>query len=176
MQLKYIYIVFCFLSLNVFGQKKKVINGDVINIENNKHFAVLMQDTTLSGNRFDSRFDSGIKNDGSAKFVNTMLPPFIIDSTLAVKCEEILQINDTDRVSFYDYTKDNYMNKLSNYIHLFMGYIDERCQLKVVVQFVTPKEFKRNKEIYDKELFLLALQKKLRFAIINMNYRVQRQR
>ena len=131
-----------------------------------KYFAILMQDTTLSGNRFDNGFDLGTnKNYSNTASNNFRLPAFIIDSTLFLRCEARLQKGDSS-ITFYDYSKENLISNLRKYIRLYIGYIDTSNQLNVVVQFLTKKEYKKNERMYSKELSLLALQRNLRFAIL----------
>lgn len=130
-----------------------------------KTFAILMQDTTLSGNRFDYRFDLANNKNYNTLSNNFLLPAFIIDSTLLLKCETRLQKGDSS-ITFYDYAKDNFKSNPKKYIRLYIGYIDTSGQINVVVQFVTKKEYNKNEKMYSKELSLLALQRNLRFAIL----------
>lgn len=138
-----------------------------------KYFAILMQDTTLSGNRFDNWFDAPGKNEYLTNPKGRIvLPAFIIDSALFFKCEERLLSPDST-VEFYSYPKypknNNKLKKnVKKYIRLYIGYIDGSGHKKVVVQFITPKEFEKMEHTYSKELFLIVYQKKLRFAIIQL--------
>jgi len=153
----------CQSSKEVASQK----NGIIISKNKfYKHFAILMQDTFLSGNRFDNWFELQVENNQSINPKNSILfPAFIIDSALFLKCETMLHDGDSS-ITFYDYSKQNLKISIRNYIRLYIGYIDGSSQLKVVVQFLTKQEYKKNEKIYRKELSLLALQKNLRFAIL----------
>lgn len=130
-----------------------------------KSFAILMQDTTLSGNRFDYRFDLATHKNYNTTSDNFLFPASIVDSTLLLKCETRLQ-KGSSSITFYDYAKSDFKSNPKKYIRLYIGYIDTSGQLNVVVQFVTKKEYKKNEKMYSKELSLLALQKNLRFAIL----------
>lgn len=164
------FIFFIGLSCCIYGQvmkgtlhKKGII---VHNSSFSKHFVVLMQDTMLSGNRFDNWFGLSVEGSRTVNPKTTIqLPAFIIDSALLVKSEERLLQNDSS-VTFYNYLKCMLTKKLKKYIHLYAGYLDTACQLNVVVQFVTLKEYKKDKNIYSQELWLMAQQKTLRFAVI----------
>ena len=154
---------YCQLSTEGTLDKKGII---IYNGKSCKYFAILMQDTTLSGNRFDNSFNLGThKNYSNTAFNNLRLPAFIIDSTLFLRCETRLQKGDTS-ITFYDYAKENLKSNLTKYIRLYIGYTDTSGQLNVVVQFLTKKEYKKNEGMYSEELSLLALQRNLRFAII----------
>lgn len=142
-------------------------NGFVIfNRPTFKCFAILMQDTTLSGNRFDNWFDMQHNNKASVSpQVTAKHPAFIVDSFLFKRCEEKLLHPDSS-VNFYNYSNDHLKENLTKYIRLYIGYIDSYGYKNIVAQFLKPREFKKKEYIYNKELFLVAKQKKLRFAII----------
>ena len=164
------FILFIVMSCCIYSQavndtirKKGVI---VHNRSFSRHFVVLMQDSSLSGNRFDNRFDSPAEINQSINPQRpVLLPVFIIDSSILLKSEEKLLSHDTS-VTFYNYSKDKLQKRLKRYIHLYIGYIDSTGTLKVVVQFVTPDEYINNERILSSMLWLLAQQKNLRFAIL----------
>ena len=169
------FLVLIILGVYSFAQsgqsnKKGLI---VFNKPSFKYFAVLMQDTTLSGNRFDNWFDAPEKNEyWTNPKGNIILPALVVDSALFLKCEEKL-LNPHSTVKFYSYPKypsnnDKLRENVKKYIRLYIGYIDGSGHKKVVVQFIKPKEFTKMKHIYSKELFLIVHQKKLRFAIIQL--------
>lgn len=154
---------YCQLSTEGTLHKKGII---IYNDKCCKYFAILMQDTTLSGNRFDNWFELPVEGNHTVNPKNIIqLPAFIIDSTLFLRCEARLQKGDSS-ITFYDYSKENLKSNLTKYIRLYIGYIDTSSQLNVVVQFLTKKEYKKNERMYSKELSLLALQRNLRFAIL----------
>lgn len=145
--------------------KKGII---VFNRPKFKHFAILMQDTTLSGNRFDNWFDIQHNNKVSINPQATIKhPAFIVDSCLFETCEKKLLHPDSS-IAFYNYSNNHLKENITKYIRLYIGYIDSDGNRKVVIQFLKPKEFKKKKYIYNKELFLVANQKKLRFAVIRI--------
>jgi hypothetical protein len=166
-----IFIYLIGISCCVYGQKNNMSHKSGIVVYNklfSKHFVVLLQDTTLSGNRFNLRFHLATNKNYTNVYTDYKLPAIILDSFLLVKSEERLLKNDSS-VLFENYSKHKPSNKIRNikkYIHLFIGYLDTAGQLNVVVQFVSPKDYRKDKNIYSKELFLLAQQKNLRFAII----------
>lgn len=139
-----------------------------------KNFAILMQDTSLSGNRFDNWFDMPRNKYFTTNPKTTVqYPAFIVDSALFLRSEEKL-LHPDSTVEFYSYPKypknnDKLKRNVKKYIRLYIGYIDGSGHKKVVVQFIKPKEFRKMEYIYSKELFLIANQKKLRFAIIQFN-------
>ena len=99
-----------------------------------KHFAVLMQDTTLGRNRFDGTFEKAHEVGYVYNFKDTvLLPVVIIDSNFLVKNEEKLLQKDSS-VVFCNYSKDNLKKKLKKYIHLYIGYIKPTGHISVVVQ------------------------------------------
>ena len=168
-------LAFIIFGVPLFSQpfqldKKGMI---VFNKPSFKHFAILMQDTTLSGNRFDNWFDMPRNKYFTTNPKKTVqYPAFIVDSALFFRCEEKL-LNPDSAVKFYSYPKypsnnDKLKKNVKKYIRLYIGYIDGSGDKKVVVQFIKPKEFKKMEHIYSKELFLIANQKKLRFAIIQL--------
>lgn len=172
-------LVLIIFGVHLFSQSLQLNKKGMIvsNKPSFKQFAVLMQDTTLNGNRFDNWFDAPEKNEYLTNPKGRItLPAFIVDSVLFFRCEERLLSPDST-VEFYSYPKyPSNNNKLKEnvkkYIRLYIGYIDGSGDKKVVVQFIKPKEFKKMEHIYSKELFLIANQKKLRFAIIQLPTRV----
>lgn len=138
-----------------------------------KYFAILMQDTSLSGNRFDNWFDMPRNKFFTSNPETTVhYPAFIIDSTLFFLCDRRL-LNSDSTVKYYSYPKypknnDKLKRNVRKYIRLYIGYVDSSGPKKIVVQFITPKEFKRMEHVYSEELFLIVNQKRLRFAIIEL--------
>lgn len=177
-----IFLIVFALSLVCFSAKYANSQESVIQQKNGvilynkpsfRHFAILMQDTISPFNRFDNWFDEPEKNEYLTNPIGRMvLPAFIIDSTTFFKCEEkLLHPDSTIKFNSYPkYPKNN--NKLKRnvkkYIRLYIGYIDSSGHKKVIVQFITPGEYRKMKEIYTKGLFLIANQKKLRFATIKL--------
>lgn len=168
-------LIFVIFSGNTFSQSFQLDKAGIVvfNKPSFKHFAILMQDTTLgNGNRIDSWWDSP-KNDKNWQNQKLFtLPAFILDNALFVKCDEKLIYPDST-VAFYNYPdfpnkNDKLRKNIKKYIRLYIGYIDISGQRKIVVQFITPKEFKKMQHIYCKELFLVAHQKNLRYAVIKL--------
>lgn len=122
------------------GVQGKLVNGPYF-----KHFAVLMQDSTLSGNRF-IYYDSE-----NNEIVD--LPFLYIDSATFYECERrLLHPDSLVTFRYYDDGFLSFINEkifltcLNRYIRLYVGYIDENNKKVVCVQFVTLKEF--NESIY----------------------------
>jgi hypothetical protein len=134
-----------------------------------KRVAILMRDTTLSGNRFDYRWHKGPDLNGRLSTINFKLSAFCVDSALASYCDSILA-NDpkNDMISLTSWPKKSIPKLTRKYIRLYMGYIDEKEEKNIVVQFVSVKEFKRYQNIYIEELFLVVPRKELHFALINI--------
>lgn len=166
-------LVFVIISSFSFSQSVQSNKEGIVvfNKPSFKHFAILMQDTTLgNGNRIDTWWDSPKNETNWQNQKLFTLPAFIIDSALFVKCEEKL-LNPDSTVAFYNYPdfpnrSDGLRKNIEKYIRLYIGYMDTSGQRKIVIQFVKPIEFKQMEHIYSKELFLIAQQKKLRFAVV----------
>jgi hypothetical protein len=129
-----------------------------------KQFTVLMRDTSLSGNRFDYWWHAGADWNSRSSSANYLLSAYLIDSILSSRCDSILLNNPSVKVT--SWPKRDTKNLVKNFIRLYIGYVDNDSNLNVVVQFVKPKEFKRHRYIYTKELFLVVPTKELHFAII----------
>lgn len=166
-------IMICFLLFYnsiLFGQPTKVkVKGVVcFNKPYYKYNALLMQDTSLSGNRFYNWFNINTKNQQfSYPKKEIKYYAFIIDSSTFLFCEEKLKKSDSSIV-YFNCSDDAFQNNISKYIRLYMGFFDENNKKNVVVQFVRPKQFKKYQQIFECELFLLAQLKNLRYAIIKL--------
>jgi hypothetical protein len=55
-------------------------------------------------------------------------------------------------------------------IRLYVGYIDDKGNRNIVVQFISLNEFKKRQQIYSNELFLVVPSKELHFAVINIGH------
>jgi hypothetical protein len=162
-----LFLIFC---VNLMAQTTKVRKEGVVvfNRPFFKNCAILMQDTALSGNRFNNWFD--IANDDNRTInpkITVLYPAFIIDSNLFLDCEARLLKSDST-ILYYNYSKDRLQDIVTKYIRLYIGYIDLGNRKNVVIQFLTRNEFEKLKYIYSNELFLMARKKNLRFAIIKL--------
>ena len=137
-----------------------------------KRPAILMRDTTLSGNRFDYQWHKEPDKNGSISHTNYQLPAFLIDSTLAAFCDSILVTEPNNRkIKLTSWPKKTLYNLIKKDIRLYIGYIDDKGDKNVVIQFVSQNEFKRTQHIYSSELFLVVPRKELHFAVINIGPR-----
>lgn len=142
--------------------------GVIIKTKFSKQVAVLLRDTTLSGNRFDYHWyrtsDTGIMPSFNYQF-----PAFCIDSTLASYCDSIF-IEDpaNKKISLNSYPKKKLSNLARDNVRLYIGFIDDLGNKIVVVQFIPVRKFKRDRIIYAKELFLVVPTKELHFAVFNV--------
>lgn len=94
-----------------------------------------MQDTSLSGNRFNNWFNIPKSNNYTTNPPKTILyPAFIIDSSLFSVIEARLLNNDSNIV-YYNYPSGLRLNQITKYIRLYIGYLDEQGNINVVIQF-----------------------------------------
>ena len=142
--------------------------GVIIRTKFSKQVAVLLRDTTLSGNRFDYRwFRTG--DTGIMPSFNYQFPAFLVDSALASYCDSIFIENPTNkRISLNSYPKKNLSFLTKDNVRLYIGFIDDLGDKIVVVQFISIRKFKRDRIIYSKELFLVVPTKELHFAVFNV--------
>jgi len=134
-----------------------------------KQFSILMRDTTLSGNRFDYRWHKGTDLNGRVSSINYQLPAFLVDSTLAAYCDSMLIFAIGDKqIRSTSYPKNDLSTLTKKNVRLYAGYIDDEGNRNIVVQFISPKEFKRLQRFYLQELFLVVPTKELHFAIIKI--------
>jgi len=165
--MKFFYVVFVLCSITSFSQTSRIEKKGLIvyNRPLFKHFAVLMQDTTLSGNRFDNAYDDpwDIENFSTPKG-GIIRPALIVDSNLSVECDERLLNHDS--LIHYNFSKGKLPRKITRYIRLYIGYIGISGQVTVVCQLLRPREYKKHLYIYDSELFLVVPAKSLYFAVI----------
>lgn len=103
-----------------------------------KSFALLLQDTCSTFNRFTNYFysDNDLKNNLPQRYYRAV----VVDTTLAIMAETSISRLNVD---------------LSRYIRLYAGFINDKNDTCLVVQFLKPKEYKRNKH-YSKQLDLIA--------------------
>ncbi|MBX3257681.1 MAG: hypothetical protein KF862_26370 [Chitinophagaceae bacterium] len=165
MMRKAILLFICIHFLISAYSQTRVNKGEIVfNKPLFKNFAVLMRDT--SRNRYNSSFIAPENREKSVE-----LPIIIVDSSLFITCENRL-LHPDSLVHLYYYgkhlRKDRKLKKnVKKYIRLYIGYVDiRRGDTSVIVQFVTPKEFRRDEDIFSNQLFLVAGQKRLRFGII----------
>lgn len=177
---------FCFITLTIIlssislkvNAAKEVFynNSDTLKLNGviihsgkySKKGAVLMRDTTLSGNRFDYQWHNATVHNGRISQSNYQLSAFLVDSALAVYCDSLL-ITDpkNNMITLTSWPKKTASSLTMKYIRLFMGYIDDIGNKNIVIQFVSQKEFLKTREIYSQELFLVVPRKELHFAVIN---------
>ena len=134
-----------------------------------KRFAILMRDTTLSGNRFDYQWHAGADSNGRKSQSNYQLKAFLIDSVLAAYSDSLLTADPKNtKIRLTGWPKKSTVILTEKNIRLYIGYFDEKGSRNVVVQFISKSEFERIKHIYTQELFLVVPRKELHFAIINI--------
>ena len=148
------------------------LKGVVIQAGNfSKRVAILMRDTTLIGNRFDYQWHKGIDQNGRISQPNYQLSAFLVDSTLAVYCDSVLITDPKNNIiTLTSWPKKTASILTMKNIRLYIGYIDDKGNRNVVVQFVSQKEFKKTRQIYSHELFLVVPSKELHFAVINVGH------
>src|SRR5574343_22709 len=136
-----------------------------------ERFAILMRDTTLSGNRFDYRWHKVLDSNGRLSLINFQLPAFLIDSSLATSCDSMLLMNSFSKgVTWTSYPKKSFSRLIKKNIRLYMGYLDEFGNKNVVVQFISLREFTKKHWIYSNELFLVVPRKEIHFVVINLGH------
>ena len=134
------------ITNEVVAQTLKANNEGLIiyNKPTFKRFAILMQDTSSNyANRFsnDWYYPELILRINSQ---NRLLPAKIIDSSLFFATERRLLLRDS-LVSFTGISKHkNICHQLRNYIRLYIGFLDKNDSTIVVVQFLKPREYKRD--------------------------------
>lgn len=177
---RYIYTYAFFLGIVISGtirsEVKQVIfiykdtlkiHGYVVHNDSySKKTAILMRDTTLSGNRFSSHWLHGSKQKGDFSGENYQLKAFLIDSTFAAFCDSLL-LNDpkNNKIILTGWPKKSIKSLVKKSIRLYIGCVDESGNKNVVVQFVSEKEYEKEK-IYSSQLFLVVPRKELHFAVI----------
>jgi hypothetical protein len=132
--------------------------------ENNTYFnkvGVLFQDTCSSFNRFDRSFFYGQKMPITPAFYQAI----IVDSTTALSIE--VQLKDTI-VKPSDSVQVDVINgsrKVRKFIRLYAGFINEIGDTCVVIQYVTNREYAKDR-YYSKQLNLIAAKNRpLRFIV-----------
>ena len=185
-----LFSVLMMLELYSFAQGKVSKEGIIIfNKPFFRKFAILLQDTTLEDNRFDE--DQEILTDSSRKYGRVQLPAFIVDSILFLKCEKKLLSSDKS-VKFTHFTriKRGYLlpfswllktnerlgafarrifrRSIKRCIRIYIGYVSLSGNKEVLIQFITPKEFKRNKDFCSKQFCFWINPGSLRYAIITL--------
>ena len=149
----------------------KVVGVIIHSPRYSKRIAILMRDTTLSGNRFNYQWHKGLDPNGRLSPIYYSLPSFLIDSTLATSCDSLLKFDPNNRqINWTSYPKKNLSRLTKKNIRLYIGYIDDVGNRNVVVQFISLRDFKRSKHIYSEELFLVVPRKELHFAVINVGH------
>jgi hypothetical protein len=114
-----------------------------------KFFALLLQDTCTTYNRFTNYFypANGHKINQPQRYFKA----FIVDSIRTVLAEKVYKTMNTD---------------VYRYIRLYMGFVDDNNDTIIVVQFLKPREF-RNDKFYSKQMNLIAQKnKKLCFVVL----------
>lgn len=165
-----IKLTMCFiaLSLSTKAQEKFIHNTDTLQrkgiiIHQNRFSnrnAILMRDTTLSGNQFNYRWHEGIDIEGRVSQTNYQFPAFLVDSTLASSCDSLFLFDSKNKhIRWTSYPKKGSSTLTKKNIRLYVGYIDEKGQKNIVVQFISLKEFKNGRKIYSRELFLIVPRK-----------------
>jgi hypothetical protein len=146
------------------------LEGVVFHTKNfSKRIAILMRDTTLSGNRFDYRWHKGADQSGRISQSNYQFSAFLVDSALAVYCDSLLTTDPKNNmIKLTSWPKKTTAILTKKKIRLYIGYIDEKGEKNIVVQFISLREFKSRRQIYSKELFLVVPSKELHFAVINI--------
>jgi hypothetical protein len=169
-------IILIAISLNTDAKENSLNSTDtlkqkgiVIHVSNfSKKVAILMRDTTLSGNRFDYQWHKGLDENGNLSQINYQLPAYLVDSTLAAFCDSMLIYNsNSDQIVLTSWPKKKLSTLTKKNIRLYIGYIDDKGNRNIVVQFVSLKEFKKYRNIYSEELFLVVPRKELHFATIH---------
>ena len=173
-------IILSSVSLKVNASKEIFYNntdtlklkGVVIHTGNfSKRVAILMRDTTLIGNRFDYQWHKGTDQNGRIYQSNYQLSAFLVDSALAVYCDSLLTTYpNNNMITLSSWPKKTASSLTMKYIRLYIGYIDDKGNKNVVVQFVSQKEFLKTRQIYSQELFLVVPSKELHFALINIGH------
>ncbi len=153
-------------STDTTGKEGVIIKGR----KYQKHISILMKDSTLGGNRFDYYWHSKSDFFGTDSLTNFLLTFYFVDSLLSYRADSILLNNiQSSSNKITSYPKREITKLLKNYYRLYVGYIDDKENLNVVVQFVSPKEYKKDKLIYSKQLFLVVPRKELHFAVVKFN-------
>jgi hypothetical protein len=109
--------------------------------ENNhyfKFFAILLQDTCSTYNRFTNYFYS--KNEPKNNLPPKYYKAVIVDTALVIESEKAIKYLNVD---------------LYRCIRLYAGFVNEENDLFIVVQFVSRKGYRRNK-YYSKQMDLVA--------------------
>jgi hypothetical protein len=137
------------LNASVLGKK-------VTNYKNSSTFAILIQDTCSSFNRFDNNFYSFPEISVSKlKYYKAV----IVDSILWNQLEKsFLEDSQISKLGSQD---QNYQirRKLLKYITIVSGFVNDLGDTCFVSQFLTKKEFKSD-PTFSKQMNLLANQKK----------------
>lgn len=171
-------IILISISLNANAQENPYKNSDSLKQKGiithvghvSKKVAILMRDTTLSGNRFDYLWYKTNKGIDTSLKENFQLPAFLIDSSLAAFCDSLLIVNsNSEKIHLTSWPEKKISNLTKKSIRLFIGYIDDKNDKNVVIQFISLKEFKKYRRIYSEQLFLVVPRKELHFVIINLS-------
>lgn len=155
------------LQFNAINKDTLKIHSYVVHNESySKKPAILMRDTTLSGNRFSSHWLHGSTQKGDFSGENYQLKAFLIDSTLAAFCDSLLLNNpNNNKIILTGWPKKSIKTLVKKCIRLYIGCVDESGNKNVVVQFVSEKEYEKEKN-YSSQLYLVVPRKELHFAVI----------
>jgi hypothetical protein len=120
---------------------------------------ILLQDTCSSFNRFDRNFYSGVRSLTTPAFYYRAI---IVDSTTAISIEAQPKESSKYRSNKM---KKNIANVNKKFIRLYAGFVNEVGDTCVVIQYVTNREYLKDK-YYCKQLNLIAEKRRsLRFAV-----------
>jgi hypothetical protein len=158
--LLFILMIFCLLQ-NVISQTGSPKGFDCLRINATtegkrfedkryfKFFAVLLQDTCSTFNRFTNYFYStaDLKNNLPQKYYRAT----IIDPLQAIMAEKAIKNLSVD---------------LHSYIRLYAGFVNDKNDTCIVVQFLKRKEYRKDK-FYSKQMNLIAQKnRKLYFMVL----------
>lgn len=165
-------VIFCILfGYRVLSQERSSIPCLTLNaskngvlFSNNTYFdkvGILLQDTCSSFNRFDRSFFYGQSIPNTQAFYQAI----IVDSITALSIEaqlkgSIAQLSDSVPVNIINGSK-----KIRKFIRLYAGFINDKGDTCVVIQYVTNREYAKD-GYYDKQLNLIASKNRpLRFVV-----------
>lgn len=181
---KVIFIVILTITVSGFSLKadaKRVfcnfadtskIKGLEIQINRySKRTAILMRDTTLSGNRFYYNWYRAAESNKRLSLDDYLFPAFLVDSAMAAYCDSLFLFDPNNTsIKLTGWPKRSLKKLLRKYLRLYIGFIDDEGRVNVVVQFASLRDFKKYKMIYDYELFLVVPRKELHFVVLNMGH------
>ena len=133
-----------------------------------KKYAILLRDTCSPFNRFTNCY---VRNNQQCP-VEYYYKAALVDSYMAIEAESFLAHQSKNEktengIEQFSFSK----NSFYNYIRLYGGFFDDRNEKYVVIQFLTQKEFARDKRYYTKyfNFFAQRTASKLRFLILKFN-------